>query len=62
MSEKLNRKIRRIAHFRYNAELYRWQINKPSKWHIFKYLKWKKQKPVYEYTEKQIKELVKGRR
>ncbi len=62
MSEKRNKQIRRIARFRYNAELYRWQMNKPSKWRIFKYLKWKKSKPVYEHVEKQIKNIANVRK
>ena len=59
MSEKKDKRIRRIARDRYEVQLYIWQMNKPSKWRIFKYRKWKKQKPVYEYTEKRIKRIAK---
>ena len=55
MSEKKDKKIRRIARAFYESEMKLWQEEKPAKWRIFKYLKWKKQKPVYEYTEKQVK-------
>ena len=61
MSEKKDKRIRRIARNRYECQVYLWQINKPSKWRIFKYLKWKKSKPVYEYTEKQTKNIAKGK-
>ena len=61
MSQKRDRQIRFIARRRYEIDLYIWQMNKPAKWRIFKYLKWKKRKPVYEYTEKQIKKIAKRR-
>ena len=59
MSEKREKQLRRIARDRYDLQVYIWQMNKPAKWRIFKYLKWKKSKPVYEYTEKQIKNIAK---
>lgn len=59
MSQKRDKRIRRIARDRYEYQLYYWQMNKPSKWRFFKYRKWKKSKPVYEYAEKQIKKIAK---
>ena len=61
MSQKKDRKIRGCARYWYGMELYKWRMEQPAKWRIFKYLKWKKQKPVYEYTEKRIKKIAKGR-
>lgn len=59
MGAKQDKRIRRIARDRYEWQIYHWQMNKPAKWRIFKYRKWKKQKPVYQHTEKQIKKLAK---
>lgn len=61
MSQKREKRIRQIARYRYNAELYTWYRNKPSRWRIFRYLKWKKSKPVYTGIEKQIKNIAKKR-
>ena len=59
MSEKKDKRIRRNARHWYEMELYRWQMSQPAKWRFFKYRKWKKSKPVYEFTEKKIKKNAK---
>ncbi len=61
MSEKREKQLHRFARKQYQKQLYIWQINKPSRWRIFRYLKWKKAKPVYERTEKKIKKIIKAR-
>lgn len=61
MSEKRDKQIRQIARWRWKAQIYAWYESKPSRWRIFKYLKWKKQMPRYANTEKYIKNLTKKR-
>ena len=55
MSEKKEKKIRRIARYQYNSYYYAWIKNKPSLWRIFRYLKWKKEKPNYQRIENMIR-------
>lgn len=61
MSAKREKRIRRTARNAYKYNLYCWERSKPPLWRIFRYLKWKKQKPVYEYIEKKIKRTAKAR-
>lgn len=61
MSEKREKQIRRIAHKAYDAYFNAWIKRKPSRWRIFRYLRWKKSKPEYQRIEKQVKDLVKSR-
>lgn len=58
--EKREKRIRQIARYRYNAELYIWYKNKPSRWRIFRYMKWKKAMPRYTGVEKEIRNIVKA--
>lgn len=60
MSAKREKKIRMFARQRYEVECFIWYRNKPSKWRIFRYLKWKKQKPIYSDIEKQIRKIAKA--
>lgn len=55
MSQKREKQIRRIARNLYRLYFKGWQRRKPPRWRIFRYLKWKRQEPVYENIEKQIK-------
>lgn len=61
MSEKRAKKIRRISRAQYEFHVRAWESRKPSRWRIFRYLKWKKQKPTYEHIEKRVKSMAKGR-
>lgn len=61
MSGKRDKQIRRIAKRLWRFQLYEWHRNKPSRWRIFKYLKWKKSMPRYADEEKQIKSIAKRR-
>lgn len=61
MSEKRAKQVRRIARNLYKFHLSAWRINEPPRWRVFRYLKWKRKKPVFEDYEKQIKNISKKR-
>lgn len=61
MSGKRNKQIRRIATRNWKIQLYAWYKSKPSRWRIFKYLKWKKSMPRYAKEERRIKNISKKR-
>ncbi len=61
MSEKREKQVRRIARNQYNFYLSVWFRNKPKCWRIFRYLKWKKNRPNYQNIEKTIKNIAKKR-
>ena len=61
MSEKRDKQLRKIARQQYQKQLLIWYSYKPSRWRIFRYLKWKRAMPKYENTEKKIKKIVKGK-
>ena len=61
MSGKRDKQIRRIATRLWKFQLCAWYRSKPSRWRIFKYLKWKKSMPKYADKEKQIKNISKKR-
>lgn len=46
MSQKQAKKRRLAARNTYEWHVYLWMAEKPPKWRIFRYLKWKKRKPV----------------
>lgn len=59
MSARREKWIRRHARWRYQWELERWTVTKPPFWRIFRYRKWKKQKPDYDEIEKEIRKAIK---
>lgn len=61
MSEKREKQVRRIARNQYNFYLSAWLSNKPKRWRIFRYLKWKKNRPNYQNIEKTIRNIAKKR-
>lgn len=61
MSEKREKQVRRIARNLYKFHLSAWKRCKPSRWRIFRYLKWKKSMPVFDNYEKKIKNIAKKR-
>ncbi len=61
MSGKRDKQIRRIAKRLWRFQLSAWYRNKPSRWRIFKYLKWKKSMPRHADKEKKIKNISKKR-
>lgn len=61
MSGKRSKQIRSNAKWRYTYKYSKWYMSKPSRWRIFKYLKWKKAMPKYEDEEKKLKYIAKRR-
>ncbi len=61
MSQKREKQIRRIARIQYNVLFRAWISRKPPRWRVFRYMKWKKQKPIYQRIEKELKSIVKKR-
>ena len=62
MSARREKWIRRHARWIYRIELERWTVTKPPLWRIFRYRKWKKQKPDYDEIEKEIRKAIKEAR
>lgn len=61
MSAKREKRVRMIARQAHEISLNSWYRSKPSKWRIFRYLKWKRSMPVYDNTEKRIRKIIKTR-
>lgn len=61
MSEKREKQVRKLARQQHKIDLYIWYSHKPSRWRIFRYMKWKKSMPTYTTTEKKIKNIAKKR-
>ena len=62
MSGKRSKQIRRYAERRYAYVYSKWYRRKPSRWRIFKYLKWKKAIPTYSNAVKETKDIFKASR
>lgn len=52
MSERQEKKRRRILRWEYERALYKWKISEPCKLFFWRWIKWKKSKPILKEREK----------
>ena len=51
MSERQEKKTRYNQRLRYIAEFIKWQDSEPPMWRVFKWRKWKQERPVWRVDD-----------